>query len=276
MHLRTIRLAFAPLALLATAAPALADDAAPAAAPARFTTLAPDGLRSEVNGELVIAVPDEDEESLYNGFVEGQYMTPGGFGGYGRIGYTSVDEASGLNNLELGGLYRIDSGLTSIAFRGGLVLPTGPDPEDGFDALVPLVGAAVRRPSDLALGAVDVTVLRASVAPTYRSGNFVARADAGLDIVLDSDSDDDNPLYHIDLAAGFVQDRFAGTVEFSTLGSTDSDADGRYHIIALGAQYDVGAVQVKATLARPFLSGTDGDDDFEVSSVALGVSAPLQ
>lgn len=273
MHLRNLRLAFAPLALLATAAPALADDAAPTAAPARFTTLAPDGLRSEVNGEAVIAFSDEDDENLYNGFVEGQYMAPGGFGGYGRIGYTSVDDTSGLNNLELGGLYRIDSGPTSVAFRGGLVLPTGPSSDDADDALVPAVGAIVRRPSDLMLGAIESTVLRLSAAPTYRSGNLVARADVGLDMFVDSDSDG-GPFYHLDLAAGFVQDRFAGTVEFTTLGSTDSDEDGRYHMIALGGQYDLGSLQVKATVGRPFYSGEDVE--FDITTIALGVSAPLQ
>lgn len=275
MQLRHLRLAFAPLALLATAAPALADDAAPpAAAPARFTTLAPDGLRSELSGELVLGMPDEGDENLFNAFLEGQYMTPDGFGGYGRVSYSSIDEASGLSNLEVGALYRIDSGETSLALRGGLVVPTGPQVDDGFDAFAAILGTVARRPSDLVLGATEATVLRLSAAPTYRSGNLVLRGDAGLDLVIDSPADDPDPLYHVDLAAGFVQDRFAGTVEFTTIGSTDTDDEGRYHIIALGGQYDLGSVQVKATLARPFFSG-DGDDDFDITTVALGVSAPL-
>ena len=275
MHLRHLRLAFAPLALLATAAPALADDAVPATAPLRFPGLAPDGLRSEINGEIDIAIPDESGDNVFDAFLEGQYLTPAGFGGYGRLQYTDAGDINGISNLELGGLYRIDNGETTITLRGGLVLPTGPDGDDGFDALAPLVGAIVRRPSDLLIGAPETTTLRLSAAPTFRSGNLVLRGDVGLDAVIDSDGDDNGgPYYHADLAAGFVQDRFGAAVTFSTLGSTDSDEEGRYHMISLGGQYDLGAAQVHASIGRPFLGG-DGDVEFDVTTVALGVSAPL-
>jgi hypothetical protein len=96
----------------------------------------------------------------------------------------------------------------TLALRAGVVLPTGPDQDSGFDeAFLPLIHLASRRPSDLAASAVDSTVVRLAASPAVQRGVLFARADVGLDVFIDSPGDDNpDPLYHIDLAAyGFKQ-----------------------------------------------------------------------
>lgn len=257
--------------IVATAAPALAnDDAATATAPVRFGGLGPDG-RGELAAEAVIGIP-EDGEAPVGLLVEGQYASAAGVGGYVRLYYGGGDDLPRFTNIELGALYRVHRGAVALAVRGGVVVPTGDD-----DAEAPQSAAAVRRPSDLALGGIPAVALRVAAAPSYRRGGFVVRADVGLDLVDDSDRGavhvrdvDDEPelLYHVDLAAGFTRGHGAVTLQTSAVGHAAHD--GRYRAIALGGEYDLGTVRLTATVARPVFS--DGD---AIGAVALGVSAPL-
>lgn len=272
-----LRRAFLASTLLLTGvATAAADDAAaPAAAPVRFTTLAPDGARSEINAEFSVTVPDADaaDDNLYGGHLDAQLVSAQGAGGYARMGVASLDDVQALTNLELGGLYRIDQRTSAVTLRAGLIVPTGPDSSDGFDALVPIIGQLVRRPSDLVLAAVDATLLRLSASPTYHDGSLFARADVGVDVFVDSSGrDNPDPIYHVDLAAGIQQGRGAGTVELTTVGSTDSDDEERYHALALGGQYDLGGVTANAALVLPF---TSNGDDVDAKTLVFGVSAAL-
>ncbi|MBK9030034.1 MAG: hypothetical protein IPL61_01625 [Myxococcales bacterium] len=270
------RRAFIASTLLALTGVATADDAAvPEAAPVRFTTLAPDGARSEINAEFSVTIPDDDaaDQNLYGGHLDAQLVGAQGVGGYARMGFASLDDVQALTNLELGGLYRIKQRSSAVTFRGGLIVPTGPDASDGFDALVPIISELARRPSDLALAAVDSTLLRLSVSPSYHDGGFYARADVGLDVFVDAeDRDNPDPLYHVDLAAGFQQGHGAATVELTTIGTTDSDDDDKYHALALGGQYDLGGVTADVALVLPF---TSGGDDIDAKTLVFGLSAAL-
>ena len=255
---------------LAAAAPAVADDDAPPAAPVRFGGLAPDG-RAELATEVMIGIP-EDGDAPVGLLMEAQYAPASGVGGYARAYVGGGDNLPQFTNVELGGLYRLDRGAVALAVRGGVVVPTGDDDADALRS-----AAEVRRPSDLALGGIPAVALRVSAAPSYRRGVFVVRADVGLDLVDDSDrgaeqvrdaDDDPEVLYHVDLAAGFTRGHGAVMLQTSAVGHAAHD--GRYRAIALGGEYDLGKVRVSATLARPVF--TDGD---AIGAVAFGISAPL-
>jgi len=118
------------------------------------------------------------------------------------------------------------------------------------------------RPSDLVLGIPETTALRVSAAPTYRTGPIALRADIGIDVVVDSPSDEKpDPLVHADLGAAFVSGQVAGTIELATIVSTGSDDDGSLHALTLGAQYDLGAVTPSVAFSLPFDTADDTNLD---------------
>lgn len=128
------------------------------------------------------------------------------------------------------------------------------------------------RPSDVITGSPDITALRLSVAPTYRTGQLVIRGDIGFDVAIDTPENVNvDPLYHVDLAIGYVAGKVAATAELAMFGSTDSDDDGTYDAVSLGAQYDLGGVKPHATIAVPF-DTADGEnlDGFTILVGATG------
>lgn len=257
--------------LVATAAPALAnDDAATAIAPVRFGGLGPDG-RAELAAEAMLGIPEDGDASV-GMLVECQYAPASGLGGYVRVYYGGADDRPSFSNFELGALYRVDRGAVALAVRGGVVMPTGDD-----HAETPQSAAVVRRPADLVLGGIPAVALRVSAAPSYRRGNVVLRGDVGLDLVDDSDrgvdlvrdaDDDPEVLYHVDLAAGFTRGRGAVMLQTSAVGHAVHDRLSQ--AIALGGEYDLGKVRVTATVARPVFSGVAA-----IGAIAFGISAPL-
>ena len=204
--------------------------------------------------------------------LDGQYVAPSGMGGYARISGAKVDEFNGLGDLEVGGLYRIDRGATAVTIRGGLSLPTASDDFESF--FTNYFAVLMSRPSDLISAVPDVTALRMSVAPTYRTGNVVLRGDFGFDVAVDSPGDSNlDPLYHADIGIGVQSGLVAGTAELATIGSTGSENEGTFHALSLGAQYDLGSVTPHATLAIPFDS--EGSDSIEGYSLLVGLSGGL-
>jgi hypothetical protein len=215
----------------------------------RFTSLAPDGVESEVGVRLGLGRLDETDQTLFSLQLDSQYVAPSGLGAYARVEAASIAGIQAVGDVELGGLYRIDqSKHLAVTVRGGLTLPTAGDDQD-----VNIASIVMTRPSDAIMTAPDATSLRLSVAPTYRSGQVSARADFGFDLVLDSPGyDDGEPLYHADVAIGVTSGHGAGTVELATLGSLDSNADGTYHALSFGGQYDLGGSTPNVTVAIPF------------------------
>lgn len=268
------------LLTLATAGTALADDA-PAAptGPVRFTSLPADGAGSEVAAEFGLGVYDNIDENLLSARLSAQFMSPNHVGGYANITALSIDETQAISNAELGALYRAEGAQGALTLRAGVVLPTGPDENDGLDeALLPLIHTATRRPSDLANAGVESTVLRLGVSPSTQRGQLFARADVGIDVFIDTPgSDNPDPLYHIDLAAGVKQGAVAGTVELSSVGSlgTDDSDDGTFDAITLGGQYDAGQATVGAGITFPFDTFDGNGLDLSGKILSLSVAAKL-
>lgn len=267
------------LLTMATAGTALADDA-PAAptSPPRFPSLAPDGAAAEVAAEVGLGSYDDVDDTLFSASLTAQFMGAQHVGGYARIDALTLDEAQAVTNLELGGIYRATGPQGALAVRVGVVLPTGPGEDDGLaDAFLPISHFATRRPSELARAIPDSTVLRLGIAPSTQSGALFARADVGIDVFLDSPSDDNpDPFYHIDLAAGLKQGAGAATIELSSVGSlgTDDSDEGTFDAITLGGQYDMGQATIGAGVTFPF-DTFDNDAGLSGKILSATVAAKL-
>jgi hypothetical protein len=283
MTARSILLPVASLtaaaALAGLAAPAHAQVADPAAPPLRntslFPSMGPDGSGSQFGAQFGLIDPEGEGTPIKRFDIHAAAMSPSGIGGYLTIAGSHVEETTEIGSLEVGGLWAKRGPTTDLALRAGLVLPTsfGSDDEDGFGSgFTHLISTALARPSDLLTAAPDATTLRVAVSPMTRSGNFVARADAGIDIVLDSGNDGENPdpFLHLDLGAGFDNGKGAFLAEFSTLMPTE-ETDEMIHLLALtGAFHATEQASFYATISRPF-GDVFLDDDLDVTNVFFGV-----
>jgi hypothetical protein len=273
--MRTIRLAL--LLVCALAAPAAAQEPAPATPFPALATTDRTTDHSSFHGSLALSFFEDDGPDLAARVdLGGQYLTLQGIGGYATIpvSYLSGNDESetAIGNIELGGLYVAKGGPnTSFVVRGGLMLPTAPDDLEG---LLTNVANLVPRFTDFMGVAPEVTALRLSVSPLHRSGIFFARADAGIDIAIDeADGSDTDPFIRLNLAAGVETSGvvFAGElVTIGTTGEVDENEDRFFHTLAVSGGLSQGKVRPFGALIVPL-------DDFLDVSVAImaGVEAPL-
>lgn len=251
-------------ALAALAAPAAAEEPpARPAPPLAFTTLGPDGSSNHVSLGLGIQSLDGADSTIQRFDVGAQFVSATHVGAYASVGVAHIQDVTDLTGIELGGLYHSQRGASGIAVRVGVALPTGGTSED---ELIGIVSTMLARPSDLAMTYPETTTVRFAVAPTYRSGHLVLRGDAGLDLPFSSNNDGGNPdpLYHVDLAAGYEGAGVGGTAELQTVGSTGGD--GTLHVLAFGLQGRSAKIVPFGTLSIPFAS----DDDYGSSFNVLG------
>lgn len=241
---------------------ARADDATPPA-PVRFTSLAPDGARSEINVELATGSvePDDsliDATSLH---LDAQYVATRGAGGYVRLGIVSTSSRpfgsdTGFAGTEAGGFQRIRVARgATITGRLGVALPTSSDYSRSWFGAQYVLEA--RRPADLPWISLDDAMLRLAVTPTYSWGPLSARIDAGLDASLAQSTDLGDSSYHMDLAVGVQRCAAGATIELSTFGYVDGGPYRlfRRHALTIGAHYQLRGVLVSARIGSPFTTG---------------------
>lgn len=177
----------------------------------------------------------------------GQYVSQTGFGGYGTIPIAYVadgdDSETAVGNLEFGGIYNLQQGpRTSIALRGGLMLPTADD-DDLAEAIV-RYATAYGRLTDLTSVSSETTWLRLAASPIYRDGELFFRADGGIDVAIDEpDGADVDPIVRLNLGAGFTAGSIAFTGELASIGTTgdvDEDEDRFYHTLGVSARGRLG------------------------------------
>lgn len=112
--------------------------------------------------------------------------------------------------------------------------------------------------------------MRVAVSPTVRSGNFVGRADIGLDLAIAGELADelDAPFLHVDLGGGYYNDKGAVLVELSTMSYLE-ETDDLLHLVAVTAELNAGRATPYVTISRPFESG-DGEGP-DITNIAIGV-----
>jgi hypothetical protein len=168
----------------------------------------------DVDFAYVVYDEPQDVDLTVIGFtIGGQYVTPGGFGGYLSLplSYLAVDVPFELppfftsdsqlafGNFELGGLYSTSfSDHAAIVVHAGVALPTAGDDDLAASQIV----ASSPRYGDLVQRIPDSTWLRIGASPMGRAGKLFWRADVGLDLALDEDRTDYSPIFRINVGGG--------------------------------------------------------------------------
>lgn len=213
--------------------------------------------------------------------LHGQWMHQSGFGAYGQVAVSraflgdnltpglELDTIS-LSNVELGGQYkRALSNELTIVGHAGLVLPTAQDEPGAF---ITNVLSSQRRFNDLVTAIPDLTALRLGVSPTWQRGAVFARADLGVDVILDSEMESTDPVAHANVAIGARQGKLSGALELVTMfatGDVSEGADRFLHTGALSLSYNAGSFTPNLAIVTPLDDAGRG----EALSVGAGVSA---
>jgi hypothetical protein len=228
-------------------------------------------------------VSDFDDGFVSRLDLHGQWLHQSGFGAYGQLAVSrafldstelgqDIDTIA-LSNLEIGGQYKraLSSELTIVG-HAGLTLPTA---QSETGAFFTNLASSQRRFNDLVNAIPDLTAIRLGVSPTWQRGAVFARADLGLDIVVDSsDQMEENPepIAHANLAVGMRNGKLSGAIELVTMASTGDISEGAdrfIHTGALSLRYDAGQFSPTLAIVSPLDDGSRGDS----LTLGAGVSA---
>lgn len=197
--------------------------------------------------------------------IAGHFIGETGLGGYFVLPLTYLDienlvfQDSGmaLGNIELGGIYTKFMGRTALVFHGGVALPTAQDDDiAGAQGL-----GSFTRLADVPLRTLDSTWLRLGFSPMGRGGNFVWRADVGIDLALDEDNSDYSPIFHVNVGGGFDLGSALLLAELVNVFTDDDAADDDGSTFTIGARFLSGNLRPGVGLLFPI--DLDGFDDFE-------------
>jgi hypothetical protein len=218
------------------------------------------------------------EKPPYSGALRfdlyGQYVTESGIGIYGDVplslsfgsdGPPDPDNATSLNNIDLGLLYVLSGDTLSWVFRAGVGLPTS---SDGLDESATRYYATTPRLTDIALASNDWH-LRLSVSPLVHIDRLFLRADIGFDIHIGEA--DDNHYLRLNVGGGVDLGPVALSLELvnlSRFGDFDRDED-FFHAFALTLRF-------MGERFQPFLSFGLPIDDYRRDRVHFFVSGGVQ
>lgn len=208
-----------------------------------------------------------------------------GFGGYANLPLSYV-EVNGnffgfdlnrsdlmLGNLEAGGMFTKWLSSATLVFHGGIAFPTANDSSQ-LAGLQDLANSP--RYGDFVLRDPNTTWLRLGVSPMGRSGNFLWRADLGIDLALNDDNPDAfqySPVMHLSLGAGIDLGSAVLLGELVNLLLDNPQGDDSSSTLSLGARFGTGKLAPGVSLILPL--GFDGDSDFERFAIAASLSARL-
>lgn len=220
-------------------------------------------------------VQDDNDPTIFALNLHGQYITPGGLGGYVSIPYGYAEEdavfgnrsVSGIGNLELGGLYVIrNSPEMDLYLRGGLSLDTA-DQDGGEEFVVPIANVAPR-PADWFTTGFGTEWARAHFGLRSK-GPVTFGGSAGIDLPFDSD---DFGLLVLSGSLGIVQQGFAISGGLTLLQAVGDDADDDDNIVSFNAtvDFDIGP---KAKLFGAL--GANLEEEFDAFSLGFGVRLGL-
>ena len=168
----------------------------------------------------------------------GRYIDPvSGFGGYAQLPVSYVSESAGgqsvsvtgFGDLELGGIFvpKINSPGLGAILHAGLTLPTGSSAMGGSATSPPGAEAnivtLIARVDDFFQFVPKGVSLRLGGSPVYRSGQFFARADFGIDLNLSHEGNGTvDSFMHVNVAGGLDLGDAAVTLEIVNVYDTKS------------------------------------------------------
>lgn len=213
----------------------------------------------------------------------GQFVSYSGLGVYGSLPISVLiaegENETGLANLELGGLYVIDSPTISYVFRAGVTLPTSSD-DDGLEIAANLLSTWSRL-SDVAQSLPSTTYVRLGFSPLYHDHGLFLRADLGVDLEVRQDDDtigvglgdDPENLFRVNVGGGVDLGTVAVMAELVNLASSSSFDDGDdedfIHTFAVSARFMGESLQPYLTFGLPV-------DEFSRDVVDFFLGAGLQ
>lgn len=213
----------------------------------------------------------------------GQFVSYSGLGVYGSMPFSVLvaegDNETAIGNLELGGLYVIDSPTVSFVFRAGVALPTAADEE--ADEVLANVLATWARLTDAAQALPDATFVRLAFSPLYHDGGVFLRADLGVDLEVTENEDsigvglggDPENLFRLNVGGGVDLGTVAVMAELVNLASSSSFDDGDeedfVHTFAVSARFMGESLQPYFTVGLPV-------DEFSRDLVDFFLGAGLQ
>jgi hypothetical protein len=280
MQLRTA----SRIAALATPLMILVASASPAAADAPMP-ITMDRISDESRIGLDLGLVWIDSSSLLGGDddfmvgrfdLSGQFVSYQGIGGYASVvGTTSLgapgDDQSGFQGLEAGALWRLAMRHSDWWLRGGLILGTA---DDDIGGIIVNGLSSPARLTDIAKIVPDTTWLRLSTTPIFRSRQLVFRFDLGLDVPLDDDGADADPLFRANFGLGV--ETYSATLMFELVNIgdlDDDDGDDEFaHTLSFGARFASGPVEPHIAIGIPL-----DEDQRDVAPFFLlfGLSARL-
>jgi hypothetical protein len=212
--------------------------------------------------------------------VYGQYVSPGGLGGYGILpfNYVSVDSGpdedseGAVGDIELGLLYAVPTRQVEWVFHGGVALPTASDDPDGQTAN--LLGSFMRF-TDIVLAYPETTSLRLGVSPIMRSGQLVLRADIGLDVPVAGPGDDEpDPILRLNIGGGVDTGSFALLGELVNSHSTDeaNNDNDWVNLLTITGRFRTGSVQPGVAIGFPLDEELNDLLDF---FIAVGIQGAI-
>jgi hypothetical protein len=192
----------------------------------------------------------------------GQFVTHQGFGVYGTLPLSRAlvdgEDESAIGNIDVGGLYVIESPTLSLVFRGGVALPTADDDVDGF---LTNYFATWTRLTDAALAIPNVTYLRLGFSPLFHANRLFLRADVGFDLAVAEDDDatgfEPGNLFRINVGGGFDLGSVALMAELVSLATTEDfdefseEEEDFIHTFAVSARFMGEMLQPYATFGMP-------------------------
>jgi opacity protein-like surface antigen len=265
------------ISLSCSVATLLAAGTAFAEAPGSVQTVLPNILSTADGATIDIRldytnVQDDNGPTIFALNLHGQYITPGGIGGYIALPYGYAEEnslfgdrsVSGIGNLELGGLYVIrNSPDLDLYLRGGFSIDTA-DQDGGEEAVVPIANIAPR-PADWFTTGFGTEWFRGHFGLRSK-GPVTFGGSAGLDLALDND---DDGVLVLAGSVGLVQQGFAISGGLTLLQAVGDEADNDDDsIVSFNAtvDFDVGP---KAKLFGAL--GANLEDEFDAFSLGFGV-----
>ena len=197
--------------------------------------------------------------------IAGHFVGNRGVGGYFAVPLTYIDvenvlgDDSGmvLGNIEAGGIYTKFFGATAMVFHAGIGLPTAQDEDI---AAAQAIGSFTRI-ADLPLRVIESTWLRLGLSPMGRAGDFVWRADAGIDLALDEDASELSPIFHVNVGGGIDLGSATLLAELVNVFSDDDVGDDDASTFAVGARFASGNLRPGVGLLFPI--DLDAFEDFE-------------
>jgi hypothetical protein len=221
---------------------------------------------------------DDNSLTLFAVNLHGQFISPGGLGGYVALPFfyasANGESRNGIGNLEVGGLYAVRQGIdTDILLRGGIALDTASDEDILF-----LVAAQLSpKLLDLYTSGFDTTWGRAQASVRHAAGDIRIGGAVGFDLPIDGLAADAAGFDGAITAAGSVGFQGpsvglgVGFAMVKVLTDADTDDD-TFTSINATIDFPVGE---KMRFFGAFGYPEPDDNDFDVFSIGAGIRAGM-